>query len=162
MFIRPYRPADYSDCIQAFDSNCPGFFADDEKEEFQELLQSFAQAETAENASGVYYYVTETEGRIVACAGFYLPPDDSPATLVWGMVARDHHRKGIGDTLLKYRLNKIQELRPGTRVLLDTTQLSYGFFERSGFRVTKITTDFYAPGLDRYDMILDPEAVEGR
>ncbi|WP_353721293.1 GNAT family N-acetyltransferase [Dyadobacter sp. 676] len=155
MSIRPYEPADYAGCIRAFESNQPAFFADHEKEEFETLLEEIA----APGGSTVYYYVVEHEGVIAACAGFCMQPDKASAGLVWGMVARDFHRQGIGKQLLTYRLNKIRELLPGVPVILDTTQLSYPFFEKSGFRVTRITRDYYAPGLDRYDMILEPAGI---
>lgn len=156
MLIRPYRLADYPSCMQAFDSNCPDFFADHERAEFEQLLHSLPDTKIGENASGTYYDVVEMDGLVVACAGFFLPDGDEPAMLVWGMVSRDYHKKGIGEKLLKHRLNRLQELRPGTQVLLDTTQLSYGFFKKAGFTVFKITPDFYAPGLDRYDMVWVP------
>jgi ribosomal protein S18 acetylase RimI-like enzyme len=38
---------------------------------------------------------------------------------------------------------------------VDTTQFSYGFFERFGFKTTKITEDFYEKGMHRYDMIYE-------
>ncbi|MDR6804932.1 N-acetylglutamate synthase-like GNAT family acetyltransferase [Dyadobacter sp. BE34] len=157
MTIRPYQASDYSGCIRAFEGNHPEFFADHEKAEFQELLNGLSESNKEEP---VCYYVVEIENQIAACAGFYFP-DNQPATagLVWGMVAREFHRKGIGKQLLTFRLNKIQELRPGASVILDTTQLSFPFFEKLGFRITQITKDFYAPGLDRYDMILAPPVV---
>lgn len=157
MTIRPYQASDYSGCIRAFEGNHPEFFADHEKAEFQDLLTGLTEPD---DQDPVFYYVVETEGQIAACAGFYFP-DNQPgiAGLVWGMVAREFHRNGIGKQLLTFRLNKIQELRPGSSVILDTTQLSFPFFEKLGFRITEVTKDFYAPGLDRYDMILTPSVV---
>lgn len=154
MTIRPYQSSDYSGCIRAFEGNHPEFFADHEKAEFEDLLNGLSGSD---NEDTPFYYVVEIERQIAACAGFYFP-DNQPGTagLVWGMVAREFHRKGIGKQLLIFRLNKIQELCPGASVILDTTQLSFPFFEKLGFRITQITRDFYAPGLDRYDMILIP------
>lgn len=149
--IRPYHSLDYPGCISGFDSNCPAFFAHHEKEEFQVFLHD----ESGEHS--MYYYVVEFKGQIVACAGFHLPETEGKtAGLVWGMVTREFQRQGIGEMLLDFRLNKIRELCPGVSVVLDTTQLSFPFFEKAGFRTTKITKDYYAPGLDRYDMILKP------
>lgn len=157
MTIRPYQASDYSGCIQAFEGNHPEFFADHEKIEFQELLDDLSQGKDEDS---LYYYVVEIENQIAACAGFYFPDNESnTAGLVWGMVARQFHRKGIGKQLLTFRLNKIRELRPGASVILDTTQLSFPFFEKLGFRVTQVTPDFYAPGLDRYDMVLAPSVI---
>jgi hypothetical protein len=39
-------------------------------------------------------------------------------------------------------------------VALETSQHTFGFFEREGFVTEQITRDWYAPGLDRYEMIL--------
>nr|WP_295931828.1 GNAT family N-acetyltransferase [uncultured Dyadobacter sp.] len=159
MTIRAYKPTDYAECIEAFHSNEPEFFAEQELEEFRTLLEDLADIKKGDFASSTHYFVVETAGRVAACAGFYLPPDGGPAMLVWGMVARRFHRQGIGKLLLTFRLDKIQELHPGTPVILDTTQWSYPFFEKLGFRITKITSDFYAPGLDRYDMVRDAPIV---
>lgn len=160
MTIRSYKPTDYAGCIEAFHSNEPEFFAAHELEEFRTLLEDLAaDIEKGDSASSTYYFVVETAGRVAACAGFHLPPDGGPAMLVWGMVARRFHRQGIGKLLLTFRLDRIQELRPGSPIILDTTQWSYPFFEKLGFRITHITRDFYAPGLDRYDMLLDAPAV---
>ncbi|MDQ1089798.1 ribosomal-protein-alanine N-acetyltransferase [Siphonobacter sp. SORGH_AS 1065] len=153
MVIRTYQSADYAGCMKAFESNCPAFFADHEKELFQHFLREL-------EISSMNYYVVEHENQIIACAGFYLPSEaDKAAELVWGMVTRDFQREGVGKQLLVYRLRKIQEIRPGTSVLLDTTQLSFPFFEKAGFRTLKISPNFYALGLDRYDMILEPYNV---
>ena len=46
-------------------------------------------------------------------------------------------------------------LPAGAPVLIDTTQFSYPFFEKFGFETTKITKDFYAAGMDRYDMVYE-------
>lgn len=151
--IRPYQARDHAGCMRAFEGNRPRFFASHEQVEFQTLLNDLSESIEQDQ---VFDFVVEYENQIAACAGFYLPPDeDSPAGLVWGMVAKEFHRKGFGKQLLDFRLKKIQELRPGAAVVLDTTQFSFAFFQKSGFRVTGIIKDFYDIGLDRYDMILE-------
>jgi len=42
---------------------------------------------------------------------------------------------------------------------MDTTQFSYSFFEKYGFKIEKITENFYALGMHRYDMVLKPKSV---
>jgi predicted GNAT family N-acyltransferase len=63
------------------------------------------------------------------------------------------HKKGIGRELLLYRIQLIRSGFPGYPISLDTTQHSYLFFEKMGFKVVKITRDGYGEGLDRYDMV---------
>ena len=42
-------------------------------------------------------------------------------------------------------------LRP--KLVLNTTQYTFEFYQKFGFNITKITKDYYRVGLDRYDMI---------
>jgi ribosomal-protein-alanine N-acetyltransferase len=44
---------------------------------------------------------------------------------------------------------------PDWKVILDTTQFSYTFFEKYGFKTMKITKNSYGEGMHRYDMILE-------
>jgi len=78
----------------------------------------------------------------------------SIATMAWGMVANAHHKQGIGEKLLKYRMQQIEAFYPGYEIILDTTQHTYGFFEKQGFVITAIKKNYYGEGLDRYDMKL--------
>jgi len=75
--------------------------------------------------------------------------------MVWGMIDRSIHRTGIGRKLILYRIEAIKKARAACAITLNTSQYSYPFFEKTGFRVTKITKDFYAKGLDRYDMVFN-------
>ena len=62
---------------------------------------------------------------------------------------------GCGEKLLIYRIEQIKLLKPKFPVIIDTTQYSCGFFEKYGFKVTKITNDYYEIGMHKYDMILE-------
>ena len=57
--------------------------------------------------------------------------------------------------LLEFRIQKIQSLSPQAQIKLDTSQYSYLFFDKMGFKLTAITRDFYGKGLDRYDMTFE-------
>ena len=61
---------------------------------------------------------------------------------------------GYGTKLLTYRLKHIKNRYGDIDVELDTSQKTYKFYEKSNFKVEKITYDFYGRGLDRYDMRL--------
>jgi len=44
---------------------------------------------------------------------------------------------------------------PGVaRGILNTSQHTQGFYARFGFEAEKVTPDGYAPGIDRWDMVL--------
>ena len=56
--------------------------------------------------------------------------------------------------MLGYRLNEIKNKYKDIEIHLDTSQHTYRFFEKVGFRVTQISKNGYGEGLDKYDMIL--------
>jgi predicted GNAT family N-acyltransferase len=68
------------------------------------------------------------------------------------MVDNGLHKQGFGRELLAYRINEIRDAYPGHTMFLDTSQHTFPFFEKMGFKVVKVTNDYYGPGLDRYDM----------
>jgi predicted GNAT family N-acyltransferase len=72
--------------------------------------------------------------------------------MVWGMVGKIHHKKGYGKQLFEFRVKAIKERFPDHKIILDTSQHTYGFFAKLGYKVTKITPNAYGEGLDKYDM----------
>ncbi|QWK81540.1 GNAT family N-acetyltransferase [Ochrobactrum sp. BTU1] len=64
------------------------------------------------------------------------------------------HRKGFGTYLFKARLEQARHLPNIDELVLSTSQHSAGFYERLGFRVSKITPNGFGPGLDCWDMTL--------
>lgn len=147
MQIRPYQPSDKSACLDVFISNVPTFFADHEYAEFAAFLDTLPGV-------GHYLVVESALSTIVGCGGYFLNADRTVAGLMWGMVHRDYHRQGLGRALLLARLSAICDEPHAQSIELDTSQHSYGFFATLGFEITHIQQDYYAPGLDRYDMRL--------
>ncbi|MDZ3832565.1 MAG: GNAT family N-acetyltransferase [Sphingopyxis sp.] len=143
---RPYRPSDKTACLALFDSNVLQFFASSERADFADFLD---QKEIEQ-----CYLVLVDGARIVGCGGHMTTGDGQSAMLCWGMVDRTRHGSGLGTSLVEARLDAIFRVPGVHRVLIDTSQHSQGFYARLGFRVVKITLDGYAPGLDRWDMML--------
>ena len=142
MKVREYAQPDKEACLAIFDSNTPSFFAPHEREEFAEFLDTSSDP----------YFVVEHNGQVVGCGGFFLIPNTPAAVLTWGMVARARHGRGIGRLLLEERLQRLRDL-PGVRVVkLQTSQHTYGFFEKAGFRTEHVQDDGYGPGLHLYNM----------
>ena len=69
------------------------------------------------------------------------------------MVDRNYHKNGFGRRLTEFRIQKITTIYPELDILLNTTQNTFKFYEKFGFKITKTTKDYYGLGLDRYDMI---------
>ncbi|MBI3234572.1 MAG: GNAT family N-acetyltransferase [Bacteroidetes bacterium] len=149
--IRLYDPKDKATCIEAFKSNVPKYFTEDEVALFDVFLDEIAHPEISNQT---YYYVILENDEVVGCGGFGIREGAKDVTLAWGLVHNNHHKTNLGVKLLSYRLEQIQIHFPNADVYIDTTQHTYTFFEKYGFVTTKITEDFYAKGLHRYDMVL--------
>lgn len=155
MNIRTYTAADRQACFDIFDSNCPPYFDPHERDYLVNWLDhqgTVPKMVTYKNAKADHFYVLETDKGVIGCGGFYITTDGKHANMVWGMVHNAEHKKGYGTALYTYREGVVKELYPDATIVLDTSQYTYGFFEKLGKRVTKITDDGYGPGLNRYDM----------
>lgn len=149
--IRAYQTSDKQACLKAFESNVPKYFTKAEIADFDNFLDMFP------NKVGVnktYYYVLVFKNEVIGCGGFGDKDNTNIITLAWGLIHQNLHKKGFGKELLDFRLEQIKEKYPNHIVYIDTTQYSYGFFQKYGFEITKITNDFYEKGLHRYDMQL--------
>jgi len=146
MRIRPYQPDDRAACLAIFDGNTPPYFAPHERAQFETFLDTEADP---------YFVVVDGVGQVIACGG-YLRLGESPvAILTWGMVPRERHRQGIGWFLLLERLHRMSQDPAIARVKLETSQHTYGFFEKAGFVTTRIVENGFGPGLHQYDMALE-------
>ncbi|MBN9481610.1 MAG: GNAT family N-acetyltransferase [Bordetella sp.] len=146
LIARPYRADDCEACLALFDGNTPRFFDASEREGFVAYLEETAFAHT--------YLVIERNGRVVACGGHAVEPDRVSAALCWGMVDNGLHRQGVGRTLTEARIAAARATPGITRIILNTSQHTQGFYARFGFEPTRVTPDGYAPGIDRWDMEL--------
>jgi [ribosomal protein S18]-alanine N-acetyltransferase len=152
--IRPYEMKDRATCIVAFKTNVPLYFTVDEVVDFENFLIRIENIETDKYYKHTHYYVFLLEDKIIGCGGFGNKENTDNMTLAWGLIDNAFHKKGYGKAFLKYRLEQLKLLYPNTTIVLDTTQHSFSFFEKFGFVTTKITNDFYAKDLHRYDMVL--------
>ncbi len=156
ILIREYRPSYRNACIEVFRSNIPKFFAESELEHFKAWLDAQDELHPAySNAVEDDFYVALLDKKVAGCAGFYIIKNEKTAKLAWGMVDTSLHKQGVGKALLVHRINSIEVLYPGFKITLDASQHSFEFFEKMGFKTEKVTKDYYASGLDRYDMVLE-------
>lgn len=150
LMIRPYKAADKTGCMEAFNSNVPKYFTTDEVHDFERFLTNL---EVPENNNDLFYYTMMLNYRVIGCGGFCKKEETNAITFAWGLVHHDYHKQGFGKQLVAFRLEKIKLIYPDKQVILDTTQHSFPFFEKYGFETVKITNDFYAKGMHRYDMV---------
>ncbi len=144
--IRVYHVKDKEKCLEIFESNLPQYFTIDEKLMFAEWLEKQDREE---------YYVLADASEIVACGGLYYDDKKTEAGLAWGMVHQNFHKKGYGQMLTKYRLEKLSEKYPQTVLSIETSQFTEKFYAKMGFETESIVKDGFGPGLDKYGMKKD-------
>jgi ribosomal protein S18 acetylase RimI-like enzyme len=140
MTFRTYQAGDKERCLELFRSNVPKFFAPHEEAEFATFLDGHPES----------YFVLECE-KILGCGGYGVAGDTG--FLAWGMVERSQHGAGLGKRLLLERLSLMTQ-HDVKSILLDTSQHTFGFFEKLGFMTINITEHGYGENLHRYDMKL--------
>ena len=143
---RTYRPEDMAGCLALFDSNTPRFFDESEREGFVGFLK--------DQALRWPYQVITLDGRIVGCGGHAVEADGISVVLCWGMVDNELHGQGLGRVLTEARIAAARATPGVSRVILNTSQHTQGFYARFDFETQKVTPDGYAPGIDRWDMVL--------
>ncbi len=122
-----------------------GYFTEGERAEFVQFLDELP---------GPYLVLETGSGEVVGCGGYAFRDDGKTVDLCWGMVTRSRHREGLGRVLTEERLRRIEKEPAARSVLLSTSQLTAGFYERMGFVLEAHVPDGYGPGIDRCDMRL--------
>ena len=144
MRVETYNPKHFRSCIKIIQSNTPKYILPSEQFDYKNFLLSNSKR----------YFVFFNANYLVACGGYGFDKTKTKAVLSWGLVHREHHNKGYGTYLLKYRLNEIKKYHSNIKICLDTSTNTYQFFEKFGFKIIKIARYGYGEGLDKYDMVL--------
>src|ERR1022692_48598 len=143
MDVRPYEPSDRVASLDVFDSLTPALLDSTARPIFESWLDKAADR----------YFVMEHEESIVGCGGYSFSPDQSIATLRWGMVRRSSQKMGLGRFLLMYRIREIGRAGTAGIVLAHPPRPSAVFYEKQGFRVNGTETEGCAPRFDCVEMI---------
>ncbi len=131
-----------------------GFFNADEEQIAIELVD---EALTHGSASGYEFIFADVPDRPGELLGYscFGPIDNRPGAfdLYWIAVSPDHQRQGMGRQLIDESERRIHAAC-GTEIFIDTSgraqyRPTRNFYERMGYQVHEVITDFYAPGDDK-------------
>jgi ribosomal-protein-alanine N-acetyltransferase len=105
------------------------------------------------------YDIVFKDDVIVGCGGIALNQptkytNEPHVIMTWGMVDNQRHKEGFGKALLLHRIEQAKKIYPGIKIALGTTQHTYPFFEKYGFKTVFYEKDHWAAGLDLYQMEL--------
>lgn len=140
--VRPYLPSDKPQLMALIRANTPTYFAIEEEQDFSNYLDNELDA----------YFVVESDGEIIGCGGVNYADNKTRGVISWGMIHPDLHGKGIGAILLQHRLDFLKQQETISKITVRTSQLTYKFYEKYGFRLMETKKDFWAEGLDMYYM----------
>lgn len=139
--IRNYRNNDKLEVLKILRSNTPMYFAVTEEDDFILYLDTKIDK----------YFVITINNEVLACGGInYLR--NNTACLSWDMVSATAHSHGLGTILVDYRLNFLKETSNFAQISVRTSQYAFKFYEKFGFKVYKIETNYWADGIDLYEM----------
>ena len=145
--IRPYQLSDRRALERIFLMNTPKYFAPEELGDFLEYLDIF----------GDDYVVAEINGKVVGGGGYWIRSFDKQGGLSWAFIHPDYQGAGVGKELALYRIERIRESGRAKTILVETSQHSFGFYEKLGFKLLSTQKDYWAPGIDLCSAILELE-----
>ncbi len=140
--MRPFKQTDKNRLIEIFQLNTPEFFATKEVNDFIDYLEIHSDT----------YLTIEHEGKIVGGTGYYVKDSDKSGRVTWIFLHPGCSGLGLGRQAVEYCLSTLKKNPSVEKFIVTTSQLVYKFFEKFGFQLIKTEKDFWAPGLDLYEM----------
>ena len=145
LHFRPFLLSDREACLAVFDTNCPEFFAPNERRDYERFL--------AGNPST--YVVCIRNHKIVGAYGFKISSESRRGCISWIMVDASARGNGLGTRMI---CRVLEAVSSGNTTVIDiaASQKSAPFFARFGAVEINRTLEGWGPGLDRVDMKLTP------
>lgn len=143
--IRPYELSDRNALESIFLMNTPKYFAPEELGDFLEYLDIF----------GDDYVVAVVNKRVVGGGGYWIRSSDQQGGLSWAFLRPDYQGTGVGKELAQYRIDKIRETGLAKTIMVETSQHSFGFYEKLGFKLLNKQSDYWSKGIDLYSALLE-------
>lgn len=137
--IEEYNDKDREELLKIFRLNVPDYFAAEEEQDLIMFLDNYADN----------FYVCKNDGVISGYGGHNMK--DDLGILSWYIVHPGYQKKGIGRLLVDYNIAELK--RKGyKRIRVRTSQFTDKFYEKFGFALMRIEKDFWAKGIDLYEM----------
>ena len=139
--IRPYKPQDKTAVLDLLRSNTPEFFAPAEEQEFIHYLDNEVED----------YFVVEQENKTIGAGGINYFENERTARISWDIIDPNMQGKGVGKQLTQHRINYIKNKNIDI-IVVRTSQMTYEFYEKMGFKLSEVAKDYWAEGFDLYLM----------
>lgn len=126
--IRVYTDQDKNEVLAIFQLNVPTYFAEQEMQELSGYLDRHIEQ----------YFVIEMNGAIIGAGGINFENSFKTGVISWDFLHPDEQEKGYGRMLLQHRLNILKAIPSIENVMVRTSQLTFQFYEKSGFKTVEI------------------------
>lgn len=140
--IRPIKAKDTAAVIGLLRSNTPYFFDPSEEKDFVAYLEKEIED----------YFVVDLNGEIIGAGGINYFPEERIARISWDIIHPNSQGKGIGKSLLEYRIKHLKQNTKVDSIVVRTSQLAYRFYEKAGFDLKKVEKDYWTKNYDLYLM----------
>ena len=141
--IRNYSHSDKDSVLKLVQQNTPKYFAESEEIDLENYLKNEIDL----------YYVIEIDVKIVGSGGINFDDSMTIAVLSWDIIDPEFQGKSFGSQLLNYRMEQINKIPSVQKIIVRTSQLTYQFYEKQGFKTVEIHKDYWASGFDMYFMV---------
>lgn len=140
--IRPFISSDFNSVMELIRLNTPTYFSVEEEKELADYLKNVIED----------YFVMELNHQVIGAGGINYSEDKKKGIISWDMIHPEFQRKSLGKMLLEYRISILKAIDSIEKISVRTSQLTYPFYEKSGFELIKIKKDYWAKGFDLYEM----------
>jgi GNAT superfamily N-acetyltransferase len=140
--FRLYDPSQIETCLNLFDSNCPAFFATEERLDYFDFL-----------AAPPLNYFLGLDGNKVVCAFGYSAATDEYPSLNWIMVTPAYQSSGAGGAMMGLYIDYLvaNQKQFGS---ISTSQHAEAYFRRYGAVRIEYEEHGWGEGMHRIEMLL--------
>ena len=143
--IRSAQKQDFKFLSKIFSLNVPKYF--DKKE-----LNDFKKYFNSKNIES--YFIIESQGKVVGGGG-YAYENMKTARICWLFIDPNYHGFGFGKKLVNYCIKILKNNRRLNVIEVETSNLTYKFYEKLNFKIEYIKKDYWPNNDDLYFMKID-------
>ena len=143
--IRIAQKQDFKFLSKIFSLNVPKYF--DKKE-----LNDFKKYFNSKNLES--YFIIESQGKVVGGGG-YAYENMKTARICWLFIDPNYHGFGFGKKLVNYCIKILKNNRKLNVIEVETSNLTYKFYEKLNFKIEYIKKDYWPNNDDLYFMKID-------
>ena len=143
--IRTAQKQDFKFLSKIFSLNVPKYF--DKKE-----LNDFKKYFNSKNLES--YFIIESQGKVVGGGG-YAYENMKTARICWLFIDPNYHGFGFGKKLVNYCVKILKNNRKLNVIEVETSNLTYKFYEKLNFKIEYIKKDYWPNNDDLYFMKID-------